>query len=98
MCLNLLIFNPHRPDEHQVSMLQRPESAGEHVLLQPQIKTSHRIDALQHPTVSCQVRPYALSYVIVVHASNSSNDWWWEHSCAQSNCSHLVPSQNHIPQ
>lgn len=53
----ILMFIPHRPDEYQVGMLQRLESAGEHVLLQSQIKTSYWTDALQHPTMSFQVRP-----------------------------------------
>lgn len=57
------MYNPHRPDEHQVSMLQRLKSPGEHILLQSQIKTSYWIDALQHPAVSSQVRPCSLLFV-----------------------------------
>lgn len=69
MCLNLLIYNPCRPDEHQVSVLQRFESAGEYILLQSQVKTSYWTNALQHPTMSRQVRPSALSHVSVVLTS-----------------------------
>lgn len=77
MYLNLLMYemmyNPYRPDEHQVSVLQRLESASEHILLQSQIKTSYWTDALQHPAVPCQVRPSALSRVTVVFARQSSD-------------------------
>lgn len=45
----------NRTHEHQVSMLQRLESASEHIILQSQIQTSYRSNALQHPAVSCQV-------------------------------------------
>ena len=31
--VNLLKCYPYRPDEHQVSMLQRLEGAGEYILL-----------------------------------------------------------------
>lgn len=68
--LCLLIYTLCRPNEHQVSMLQRLESAGECVVLQSQIKTSHWIDALQHPTVSSQVRPSAFSCVFVMFADH----------------------------
>lgn len=70
----LLISIPHRPDEYQVSMLQRLESAGEHVPLQPQIKTSYWTDALQHPTMSFQVRPNVLLCHCCV-CYDSSNSW-----------------------
>lgn len=66
MCLNLVKYYPYRPDEHQVSMLQRLEGAGEYILLQSQIKTGYWSDALQHPTMSCQVRPSALLFASVV--------------------------------
>lgn len=46
MCLNLVKYYPYRPDEHQVSMLQRLEGAGEYILLQSQIKTGYWSDAL----------------------------------------------------
>lgn len=70
MCPMLLLYNLYRTDEHQDSMLQRPEGAGEHILLQSQIKTSYWTDALQHPTMSCQVR-HALSYVSVASNGNA---------------------------
>lgn len=66
MCLKLLMYHPYRPDEHQVSVLQRLESASEYIPLQPQIKTSYWTDALQHPTMSCQVRPSVLTYCMSI--------------------------------
>lgn len=57
-----LIHNTCRADEHKVGVLQRLESAGEHILLQPPIKTSDWTDALQQPTVSRQVRPFGVFY------------------------------------
>lgn len=60
--------NVHRTHEHKVSVLQGPESAGEYVVLQSQIETSDGTDALQHPTMSCQVSPSALSSVIPVYS------------------------------
>ncbi len=66
VCLNLVMYHPHRPDEHQVSVLQRLESASEYILLQSQIETGYWTDALQHSTMSCQVRLSLLSNVSAV--------------------------------
>ncbi|GLD70636.1 A disintegrin and metalloproteinase with thrombospondin motifs 16, partial [Lates japonicus] len=40
----------------------------------PRSRANTRIGTLQHPAGDRRIEPYALSYVIVVHASNSSND------------------------
>lgn len=79
VCLSLLMYNPHRPDEHEVSVLQRLEGAGEYVLLQSPIKTRYWTDALQQPTMSCQVRPSLLSYVCVVFDSHRGDKFGCEY-------------------
>lgn len=47
-------------------MLQRLESSSEYILLQSPVETGHWTDALQHPTMSCQVRLSAPSHVLYV--------------------------------
>lgn len=99
MCLNLSIRNPCRPDEHQVSMLQGLESTGEHFLLQSQIETSYRTDALQHQTMSCQVRPYIPFHLsplcMLVITALVGAGYAVE---LKVTCSHFVLAWNHKPQ
>lgn len=63
LCLIFTQYHPCRPDEHQVSVLQGLESAGEYIVLQSQIQTGYWTDALQHTTMSCQVSPCNVLYV-----------------------------------
>lgn len=82
-----IMYNVYRTHEHKVSVLQGPESAGEYVVLQSQIETSDWTDALQHPTMSCQVRPSALSSVIPVFSGrcllNLFNLLTWVCNCSR---------------
>lgn len=56
-----------RPDEHQVSMLQRPASPGQHFLLQLQNQTCYWPHALQHSTMSRQVTPDTFYSDCIMH-------------------------------